>query len=74
MYSAMVDDITSGFLDDITVTTMLSSDHGQKHLGYFDDIMEDHLHHIQVTADAAIITVTLAAGQDMRHRLCRPTL
>jgi len=42
--------------------------------GLLDDIMEDHLCHIWVMTDATMITVTLAAGQDMQHRLCRPTL
>jgi len=34
MYSTMVDDITSMFLDDITITMMLPLDHGWTHPGY----------------------------------------
>jgi len=73
MYSVMVDDITSRFLDDITITMMLPPDNGQTKSGLLDDVMEDHLCHIRVTTDTTVITVTLAAGQDMWHRLRRPT-
>jgi len=68
-----VDDITSGFLDDITITTMLPPDNRQTKSGLLDDVMEDHLHHIWVMIDTTMITVTLAAGQDMQHRLHRPS-
>jgi len=52
---------------------MLPPDDGQTTSGLLDDVMEDHLHHIWVMTDATVITVTLTAGQDMRHRLHRPT-
>jgi len=73
MYSVTVDDVTSGFLDDITVIMMLPTDNGWTKSGLLGDVTEDHLHHIWVTTDSTVITVDLAAGQDMRHRLRRPT-
>jgi len=74
MYSAMVDDLTSRFLDDVTVTMMLSLDDRWTKSGLFGDVTEDHLHHIRVMTDSTVRTVDLTAGQDMWHRLCRPTL
>jgi len=67
-----VDDVTSGFLDDVTITMMLPPDNGPTTSRLLDDGTEDHIRHIRVTTDATMITVTLAAGQDMRHRLHRP--
>jgi len=51
---------------------ILAQVHGQTHLGYLMTSWKPPPSH-PVMTDITMMMVTLAAGQDMWHRLCRPT-